>query len=608
LKYSIRSKLIGLLLVATIIPFSLSIMAIYFYTKNKVTANFVENNHQLIVRSGNDLMNYYEEIHSIPLSIYSNQPFLSILENSSTNIILQNFTEVNRSLLGLYFTRKEIKQLHLYLSKGKDDYTVYNAKVSSRGKLLTLDNFPQYNYLLRTKQLVTIEPTHSIQNYNQLSDFRVPPVKQVMSFHYYLTNVTSDKWLGFLSIDIDLSRVKEIFDRIYKRNQEQLYVVSGEGNVLYSSNENLIGKQLNTKWYKKIEKVENQSTSFDWKDPQFEGVYVFDHVYNRGQKWTIIKRIPFDVLYKDANNILEINLFIGMISVIFIILLTVVVSYLFTRPIKILIQNMKKIEGGELAVSYQSLGNDEFEQLGQHFKSMVDTINELYIKEYKLQIENKTNQLKVLQSQINPHFLYNSLQSIGTLSLKNDGRKVYQLLMSLSKIMRYSMKNTENFVMLSDEINYIKEYLLLQSQRYDGKFEYELLIEEQLQSSEIPKMLLQPIIENYFKHGFETQDKAGKLVVSAKMIDRSNYVIEIVDNGIGLTTNQLQDLQMKLMSDEKMIEDHIGLKNIYERLQLYYGNQSSIMIDSKEQLYFKVTIKMPLKLVRGDQLNERTDY
>jgi two-component system, sensor histidine kinase YesM len=362
-----------------------------------------------------------------------------------------------------------------------------------------------------------------------------------------------------------------------------------------------MGKKLNTKWYKKISSSKKGETNFEWKDQSFKGVYVYDKIKSANdQEWTIIKSIPYENLYRNANQLVTIIVTLGLISVVFVIVLTILVSFKFTKPIRILIRNMQLIEKGELAVSFDSLGNDEFGQLGKHFKSMVETLNDLYIKEYKLQIENKTNQLKVLQSQVNPHFLYNALQSIGTLSLKNDGLKVYRLIMSLSKIMRYSMKNNEDFVQLKDELNHINDYINLQNERYDGKFTYSLDVDSTLYDVKMPKMILQPIVENYFKHGFEKQQKLGLLSISIKKLANQTLEIIIADNGVGVSKEELERISSSLLIDGLNIEESIGIKNISDRIQFYYGKQASLKIESVQHENFIVTIIIPIELTRGE--------
>lgn len=610
MKRSIRLKLIVFLLAATIIPFGLSIISIYVYTKNSVVDRFVENNHDLINKSGSDLTNYFEEMNNIPLSIYLNRPYLTVLENGATEYIDINQSVISQNLLNLYYSRQEIVQMHLYIERGKDDFTVYNAKVSGRGKLPSLKDFPYYRSLKETKQFVKIQSTHKIHSYNELSDFTVKPVNQVVSFHYQLTNVTTDQLLGFLSIDVKLDPIQRIFDRIYDKKREHLYVLDEYGNVFYSSNKDLIGKKLNKSWYSHIKGMINQNGNeydFEENSKHFKGVYVTNQVKGRDHTWTIIKSIPYSNLLQDANKILIINITIGAISAFFVILLTILVSVKFTNPIRTLIRNMKRIEEGELAVSFDSLGDDEFGQLGQHFTSMVEKINDLYIKEYKLQIENKTNQLKVLQSQINPHFLYNALQSIGTLSLKNDGKKVYKLLMSLSKIMRYSMRNNEEFVQVIDEINQIKDYLALQNERYDGRFEYTLNVEEHLMTTKIPKMILQPLVENYFKHGFEKIQKFGKLQID--IIQHEDCMkIKLIDNGTGVSEGELESIRKSLFVYDETQKESIGLKNIFDRIQYYYGKDGNLFIESKQNENFIVELKIPLNVDKGVIEHESANY
>ena len=164
-------------------------------------------------------------------------------------------------------------------------------------------------------------------------------------------------------------------------------------------------------------------------------------------------------------------------------------------------------------VKFQSLGNDEMGYLGARFNEMIGKINRLINREYKLEIENKTNQLKVLQSQINPHFLYNALQSIGTIALKNNVPQIYSLINHLSKIMRYSMNMDQDVVPLANELNYIEAYLLLQKERFGDQLDYKINATEEVKPVLIPKMVIQPIIENYFKHGFDDRYGVGAILV-----------------------------------------------------------------------------------------------
>jgi two-component system sensor histidine kinase YesM len=279
-----------------------------------------------------------------------------------------------------------------------------------------------------------------------------------------------------------------------------------------------------------------------------------------------------------------------------VVLATLFVSFKITSPIRILLQNIEQVEKGNMKVPVQSFGSDEIGILGYRFQQMIERINHLITREYKLELENKTNQLKVLQSQINPHFLYNALQSIGTVALKNKVPQIYSLITHLSKIMRYGMNMEEDLVPLRKEINYTNAFLLLQKERFGENLDYTVDVDENVQEVQVPKMILQPIIENYFKHGFDSREGVGSIRLKCCR-ENDEIVIKISDNGIGVTENRLNEIYEHFKDEalnKKGKETNIGLKNVYVRLKLYYNLQADLKLENQEEGGFMVTMRLPI--------------
>ncbi|WP_110114361.1 histidine kinase [Bacillus sp. CGMCC 1.16541] len=596
--WSIRKKLVIFLLLATVVPFTLSNIITYYYTTESVKDRFVSTNYNVIENGKNDVSNYLEEITQITPRLYGYHPFIMVLQEGILSDIGSNQQEVYRTLLYLYNTRPEIEQIHLYIHKGSDSYTIYNAKVSSRGKYEEVYTHPYYSTLSKRHAFLAVEPTHEIYSYNNLSNLRRSSPTNVMSFHHLINEIPSDRFLGFLSIDVNLSQIAAISDRLYDKRTEEFYLMNESGTVIYSSNAELIGKRNEKSWFKKIKEQPKHEHNLEWKDKSFSGVIVHDTFSESFEGWHIVKRIPYDVLYEDARKTAFINVLIGIPFLVIVIVATLMISFKLTSPIKMLIQNMKKVEQGTFEVDFNSLGNDEFGVLGRHFTSMVQTINDLIERKYRLELENKSTQLKVLQSQINPHFLYNALQSIGTLALKHRVVQVYTLLTSLSHIMRYSMNMKEDIVTLDREIQHVTSFLTLQKQRFSEKFDYVIKIDKELHQAEVPKMILQPLVENSFKHGFEKKVGGGYLEINGYKKKDEIVCIKVTDNGGGVGRDKLEELNHQLMQDEKEQQENIGLKNIYDRLHIYYGDEANMFIESEQDQYFTVTIELPN--IRGD--------
>ncbi|WHY67878.1 sensor histidine kinase [Neobacillus sp. SuZ13] len=597
MQWGIRKKLIIFLLLVTVLPFGSSIAITYYQTTKSLNNRFVSTNHDLIVKGEEELTVYLEDVAQMSSVLYRYTPFMNVMRDGLSQNLGTNQEEVRRALAYLFNTRPEIEQMHLYIDIGKDSFTNYHSRISGRGKYISIFSHPYYSRLTRYEGFSLIEPPHEIYSYNNISVIPDSEKKKVLSFHNILRDVPSDKLLGFLSIDINLSKISAIAGRLFAKDMEDLFIMDDKGVIIYSSNESMIGKENKEKWFEQVKKVSSTTKSMEWKDKQFSGVIVHDKFSAPYKNWYIVKRIPYNVLYQSARETALINILIGIVTLVIVLIATMFVSFKITAPIKVLIDNMKKVEKGEFEADFDSLGNDEIGMLGRHFKLMISKINDLIEREYKLDIENKESQLRVLRSQINPHFLYNALQSIGTLALKSKAVPVYSLLTSLSKIMRYSMNMKEDIVPFISEEMHVKSYLLLQKQRFDEQFEFEVNVSKEVQEILIPKMILQPIVENCFKHGFDQRLEKATIQIEGKLLDTGMVYICVRDNGVGVNEEELNRIRQELCnggSKEEKQRETIGLKNIYDRLQIYYANQAQMWIDSNEESGFTVTVQFPM--------------
>ncbi|XJZ27784.1 sensor histidine kinase [Bacillota bacterium Lsc_1132] len=585
-------------MLVTILPFGTSIALSYYQTTKSLNDRFVSTNHDLIQKGEAELSVYLEDVAQMSTVLYRYTPFMNVMRDGISQDISTNQEEVRRALAYLFNSRPEIEQMHLYIDKGKDSYTNYHSRISGRGKYENIYSHPYYDQLRQSDKFSIIEPPHIIYSYNQMSVIPESQKKFVLSFHTILRDVPANNLLGFLSIDINLSKIRAITERLYTKNVEDLYVIDQKGVVIYASDEKEIGKTNKEKWFQKVKAAAKDGKSLSWNDPQFSGVIVYENFSDPYKGWYIVKRIPYDVLYQSARETALMNIFIGIITMVIVLVATMIVSFKLTAPIKILIANMKKVEKGKFEADFDSLGNDEIGMLGSHFKLMIAKINELILREYKLDIENKASQLRVLRSQINPHFLYNAFQSIGTLALKSNAVQVYSLLTKLSTMMRYSMNMKEDVVPFSAELQHVKSYLLLQKQRFDEQFEFDVNVQKEVEEIFVPKMILQPIVENGFKHGFDQQVEPALIQIKA-FLKGENVVITVADNGKGLSEEQLGNVREHLLHGTPEAEGNreaIGLKNIYDRLQIYYSNQAELVVDSREEVGFMVTIEIPKEM------------
>ncbi|TYS69806.1 sensor histidine kinase [Sutcliffiella horikoshii] len=585
-KKSIRNKLIALLLIITILPFGTSIIITYYQTKEAFKDLVVQENSNLLYQGKINLENYLEELNNLTLSLYNNPDFINYMRTPDNENNYLTIGIVRNVLQTILYAEENITRVQIAFAEENRGITA-----SKRSTVVFSDRISNaYEDAYKRAQL-------SPYNYN-IDTTQLQEGRNVLYVHRALTNVPSDTVLAYITLEVGTEKILELSENLYNKEKEEFFILSATGELIYSSNPMVASKKEEQLWIPEIMKSESTQGTMEWDNGQFQGVMMYDQTELAVGGWILVKRVPYTTLYDNAFVVTKINILFGVIGLCLVILASLIVSFKITSPIRVLLQNIQQVKEGNMNVQFPSLGNDEIGILGYRFKQMMERINLLINREYKLEIENKTNQLKVLQSQLNPHFLYNALQSIGTLALKNKVPQIYTLLTHLSKIMRYGMNMEEDMVPLKKEINYLKAFLLLQKERFGEHFEYEMEIEEQALDIEVPKMILQPIIENYFKHGFDIREGVGKIDIHGRIADEYLH-LAIWDNGAGVSESRLTEIY-RLLTEGKPASDgeetNIGLKNIHTRLQLYYNNLASLHLENHYNGGFMVTLKLPLEV------------
>lgn len=587
-KHSIRNRLMALILLAAVIPAGVSVMFSYLYTKQSVTEQAVEQNRKLLTLGAANLDNYFQGINQRALSVYSginvqSSFYTSILSVKNPNTLPKGTVQpdnrniVSTQLYNLFLADRNIFQIHLYVRANKQSNTLLQGQFRREYN-------PRYTPLPNPSGSVRpfVEATHMDHQYGIKSGF--PNYKAgatpVFSAHYPIFRTPSDEVIADLSIDFKLSELADIAKSMYNSDIERLYIADERGNVLYASGGDWIGKPIEAGWSKLPQGKE--SGHFSWNNKEFKGIIMYKHMDSKIFKGNIIKLVPYEDLYSDARTISRINTGIGVLFLIIAGIAGVLISIGFTRPIKQLISYTQKVQIGQLDASVDSVSEDEFGLLARKITDMTRTINDLILQEYRLEIANKTNQLKVLQAQVNPHFLYNALQSIATLSLRYNAPKIYDLIYSLGSMMRYSMTMGETQATLQSEIEHMENYVILQRERFgEENLRMDVDVDECARAVIVPKMILQPLVENIFKHGFQDGIKDGVISITGKL-EEECLVITVRDNGRGITGERLNEVRSSLERMEPGEYDGIGLRNVLSRLRLQISERSQLLLQGGE--------------------------
>lgn len=326
-------------------------------------------------------------------------------------------------------------------------------------------------------------------------------------------------------------------------------------------------------------------------------------------EWRIIKAMSLQKVEDELQKVQWTQFGI----LIFIYLLAVVLAILFSRSlssrIKQLSRKMVKVQEGNFDVQIQAPQQDEIGSLEKSFNSMTEKLNQLVGEVYAANLQNKDLEIKkreaelyALQSQINPHFLFNTLDAV-LMGLQEDREEVEEIIHLLAESFRRSLEMQEEYVRLEEEIGFIKDYLTIQKYRMKEKLNWDIRIPGEMMQARIPRLILQPLVENAVIHGVAMKKGAGTVVISGQWGDQCLEIL-VEDDGVGIRQDDLEQIDRMLGTGAiNQSGRHIGIRNVYDRIKLYYEEQGKFFISSRPGSGTILKISIP---VTGSGFAERT--
>lgn len=288
----------------------------------------------------------------------------------------------------------------------------------------------------------------------------------------------------------------------------------------------------------------------------------------------------------------------AVVLVAFVVVSIIAVRVIMQRFYK-MYDVMTGIRGGNLELTLPEEGADEITELSREINRMLQRIKKLNQDNLDRQLLAKNAQIKSLQNQINAHFMYNVLECIKMMAEIEEKYDISDAITSLGKMLRYSMKWMNGTVTIAEEVEYIRNYLNLLNLRFDYEIYLSLNIPDEIYDIRIPKMVLQPLVENAVYHGIEDMAEDTNIYIKGIVLNEKECTIEVADAGKGMDETTLQELRNKIYAKERVTEEGahgIGLKNVQDRIQMYFGEEYGIEVYSKENCFTKVLIHMPRQI------------
>ena len=308
--------------------------------------------------------------------------------------------------------------------------------------------------------------------------------------------------------------------------------------------------------------------------------------------WTL-NAVIFTRQIGKSLNILTYNIILVIfLTICLCIVLSVVISRSVMKPVEKLSALMMHATGGDLSVRYESDSHDTIAELGYSFNELLRKIRELLINIESEQRNLQKSELRALQAQINPHFLYNTLDSISWLAREKDYENIIELNYALTSMLRTGLNKGNDIISLKKEIEHSMNYLIIQKIRYEDAFLYEFNIDDSLLGCSILKLLIQPLIENAIYHGVRKNRQTGHIEINVYE-DESNVVIEVNDDGPGADLQDFEKLIKELNDNDCSENRHYGLKNVNDRIRIFYGSEYGLEFENRQPDGFTVRMKLP---------------
>ncbi|UJF32564.1 sensor histidine kinase [Paenibacillus hexagrammi] len=452
---------------------------------------------------------------------------------------------------------------------------------------------PHFLSLLNNPDETLIIPPVSSSIYDRLDQTEVKG-HQLISLAAVIEQRVTHEVIGFIMIDLDASVVESFLNHTKIGETGYLYVTDDKGHPIF-----LPQHVTDPKMYATIPVMQQQKGSFIDRSTSPERFIVFSTSQLTG--WKIIGDAPLKEVMRDANEIK----YLILISVGFSILCTIALYYFITsqviRPIQYLKHKMRQAASGNLEAKVKNnRSEDEISDLGSSFNSMLEQIRMLLAHSIREQEEIKKAELRTLQAQINPHFLYNTLDSIVWMAEAKKSEQVIDLVKALSHFFRITLSKGKDWIMLKDEIEHVRNYLTIQKMRYSDILDFELYIDEAIFTYRILKLTLQPIVENALYHGIKNKRRKGLITITGGFSPEGHILLEVIDNGIGMTPEQVLHLR-SILEQDVQADSGFGIKNVHKRIRLYYGEPYGVAIESEYGHGTQITITIPKEGIEDEK-------
>lgn len=569
--FSIRTKLIiGFLTILLPLVLILSIV-FYSYSAEIVLKQSLEQTREIVEQFSISLDNYMGLMRN-KMEILADSP--TIQEELNTH---QDKEDIKND--SFYSRNKRIRRimLQIYSSVTMNDVEIYGINETNHYLSLWSKKYeiPDKDILFENANLSKGRSV-LVNNINDADTIQM--IKMVKDLQTY-------KPIGYIRFGLKRNYIEKM--------AKNINFGSDGGVVIFDENLSKISGIAHDSVLSKLLKEKPSIGNFSYSEGKNE--YTAVHIHSDSTGWTTVGVIPLRYINKDLAGIQYLTVIIIVLTIIIGVTVSVIIAQSLILPLENTVNALEKFSRGDFAVRLKENRCDEIGKLNRIFNKAIKEINELMQKVTQSEILNKEMEFKTLQSQMNPHFLYNTLDAINWLAFKEKQTEICNLVAAISSLIRASISNKKSIITIEQELDYVKNYIYIQHIRYKDRFDIIYDIDESLLKQAVPKLIIQPIVENAIIHGIENSKNKNLLYISVKR-ENECIIIIVKDTGIGMTDEKVSELLKEPLNaegDEQKAHTNLGLYAVHKRIQLMYGDLYGLTVQSQAGEGTTVTLHIP---------------
>ncbi|MBS5324807.1 MAG: sensor histidine kinase [Lachnospiraceae bacterium] len=559
------------------------------YTSGTIYENSINYMSQIIQQVNYDIDTYIEYMENISSVIAKSSDVPRYLfdqnqteaeREAEKERILTQFQTIMESRDDIYNVAAVAKNGRYIINQGDDELTGY----------VDIESLDWYQAAMESKSGIAVSSSH-VQNAIQSS------YKWVITLSRALVNNQTGEREGLFFVDLNYSAISDLCNNNSIEEKGYIFVLDAEGNIVYHPKQQLMYGGLKTENIDAIMECREDSLIID--EGGDSKLYTMSKSKRTG--WTVVGAAYTSELLKNNEQAQMWYLLVASILLLAVIGISSIISREITKPIRSLRDSMRKVQNGQFDTHVEVITENEIGSLGRSFNLMTSEIQALMEQNVYEQKQKRKSELKALQAQINPHFLYNTLDSIIWMSEAGENDEVVEMTSALARLLRQSISNDKEEVELEKEIEYVKNYLTIQKMRYKDKLEFFIYVDPRVAHVPIIKLVLQPLVENAIYHGIKYKETKGNLKIYARPVD-GRVEIVVADDGIGMDEDVMEHIFDEHRKEQK--RNGVGVPNVQKRLKLQYGSEYGIRYESVKGAGTKAVITIP---VDGGRTDEKMD-